>query len=68
MSVPKPACPMISNVVRLSHSKISKDLVLRLDSFISFCQSLESRSDFCQNTGVRARIEEIEKPGARALR
>ena len=68
MSVPNPACPMMSKVVRLSHSKTSKHLDVIRDSTISSFQSLESKRDFCQKTGDRARIEAIENPGARALR
>ena len=68
MSVPNPACPMISKVVRLSYSRTSKDLVVTRDSVISSFQSAERRSDFAQKTGEGTRMAKTENLGARALR
>ena len=68
MSVPNLACPMISNVVRLSHSRTSKDLVVTRGSIIYSFQSVERRSDFAQKTSESTRMAEIKNPGPRALR
>ena len=67
-SVPNPASPMMSRVVRLSHSRTSKDCVLVLSRSISRCHSFDSSSAFCQKIGVRVLIEDIENPDASAFR
>ena len=67
-SVPNPASPIMSRVVRFSHSRTSNDFVLVLSRSISRCHSFDRSSAFCQKTGVRVLIEDIENPDASAFR
>ncbi len=66
-SVPKPASPMMSSVVRFSHSKTSKDLTLTFSRVMAFSHKLESKSALRWKTGASARMDWIEKPGVSAF-
>ena len=67
-SVPKPASPIMSRVVRLSHSRTSIVMLLVFATSMSRSQSLERSRALRQKMGVRALIDWIEKPGERAFR